>query len=228
MNQGKEVEISVLSTNFLNNFFQGLLSFIFYLVVTDRILPQTGRITSNGLQAPSASHLGLVQLSSRLVGKNLSISFRFVNRLGGRLTPPALGSRTRTATEKRSGSLREGRAEPSPLFRYVWWCDTGDPTSRFEALCNDMRVSGIQLLVELLSGGFWTIRTGARFLDQLPYRRGVVPPLPCATSSLGSWGLTSHEPQKAVVWSLCDDGDGSCGKQEKPPLYGAQIAMPGS
>ena len=44
-------------------------------------------ITSNGLQAPSASHLGPVQLLSRLVGTNLSVSFRFVNRLGGQLTP---------------------------------------------------------------------------------------------------------------------------------------------
>ena len=65
---------------------------------------QAGCITSNGLQAPSASHLGSVQLPSRLVGKNLSISFRVVKRLGGGGVSShhsALGSHTRTAIKKR-------------------------------------------------------------------------------------------------------------------------------
>ena len=88
-----------------------------------------GRLTSksggphNGLQAPSASHLGPIQLSSRLVGK--IFPFRFDSSTGwgegGGVSShhPALGFRTRTATEKRSGSFLEGRAEPPPLFRYL-------------------------------------------------------------------------------------------------------------
>ena len=53
-----------------------------------------GRITSNGLQTPSAPLLGQVQLP-----------FRSVSSLGWGVSSPhsTLGSRTRTATKKRSG-----------------------------------------------------------------------------------------------------------------------------
>ena len=64
---------------------------------------QAGRITSNGLQAPSTSHLGPVQHRSRPVGKNLSIFSVSSTNWGVSSHHSALGSHTRAATKKRSG-----------------------------------------------------------------------------------------------------------------------------
>ena len=169
---------------------------------------QTGRITSNGLQAPSASHRGPVQLSTSSSGQK---SFQFVpfrRQAGGSahttpLSAPALGRPPRNGVA----------LEPPPLFRYLCWMRHRLPHKQGRGVVQWHESQRNTIARKLSSGGFWTIRTGAGFYTNYPTadvscRRY---PLRLPPSGLKTWHLREKMQRwkRPVLWSLCDDGDES-------------------